>query len=136
MDERKAHTESEADDMCPVNDTMQDTTQVAVQQTSSEIYEEDVEEEDDMLDPEDDPNRDFMDDIVIGMPRMCFYGVLFGFGGGIVIAGLVGMLFHIDIKTATPFGIAGGAIGYLISKKLDKRRLALREQQKQQNSQS
>lgn len=93
---------------------------------------DDEAEDDETVDPEDDPNRDYMDDVVIGMPRMCFYGTMIGFGGGVVMAGLVGMLFHREITAVTMFGILGGGVGYLIARQLDKRRRAQRDAKQDQ----
>lgn len=75
---------------------------------------------------EADENRDPMDDTVIGMPRMCFYGVLFGYGGGLVLLGLLGVLFGLELKSSLIPCVLCAAIGYYIGKVLNKRRIALR----------
>lgn len=78
-----------------------------------------------------DENRDPMDDTVIGMPRMCFYGVLFGYGGGLVLLGLLGVLFGLELKSSLIPCILCAAVGYYIGKVLNKRRIALRAAQNQ-----
>lgn len=143
MDENKSLTGTDGADTLPAepetavpapaaNETLPVDPALEDAQDDEEEYDE--EEDDETVDPEDDPNRDYMDDVVIGMPRMCFYGTMLGFGGGVVVAGLVGMLFHREITAVTMFGILGGGVGYLIARQLDKRRRAQRDAK--QNEQS
>ena len=85
--------------------------------------------DEDEIDVEEDVNRDPMDDTVIGMPRMCFYGVLFGYGIGAVLLGLIGLVTGIEFKSTLIPCIICAAIGYYIGKVLNKRRIAARDAQ-------
>lgn len=136
MDENKSLTGMDGADTLPAEPETAVPAPAADQPLPADPALEDAQDNEDVddetVDPEDDPNRDYMDDVVIGMPRMCFYGTMIGFGGGVVMAGLVGMLFHREITAVTMFGILGGGVGYLIARQLDKRRRAQRDAKQDQ----
>lgn len=58
---------------------------------------------------------------VLGVSRFAFWGILFGYGGGLVLCGIVGMLAKIEIKNTLLFGIGGAAVGYFIGEYFTKK---------------
>ena len=138
------HNMDETQTRTPVEDAADETAETALtaadetacEETDDAEDEDEYEEEDELPDPEDDPYHDPMDDTIARMPRMCFYAVLFGFGIGVVLCGVVGLLFDLEIASPTPVGIVCAIIGYFIGKKLNKRRLARRAQAQQNETQN
>ncbi len=57
---------------------------------------------------------------VFGVSRFAFWGILFGYGGGLVLCGIIGMLAKIEIKNTLLFGFGGAAVGYFIGEYLTK----------------
>ena len=138
------HNMDETQTRTPVEDAADETAETALtaaaetacEETDDAEDEDEYEEEDELPDPEDDPYHDPMDDTIARMPRMCFYAVLFGFGIGVVLCGVVGLLFDLEIASPTPVGIVCAIIGYFIGKKLNERRLARRAQAQQNETQN
>lgn len=58
---------------------------------------------------------------VFGVPRFSFWGILFGYGGGLILCGIFGMITGIEIKNTLLPGIGGAAIGYFIGLHLTKK---------------
>lgn len=60
----------------------------------------------------DDAEIPFYEQTVFGVPRLSWYGILFGFGGGLVVTGLFGMITKSQLTRSSLPGIIGAAIGY------------------------
>lgn len=56
------------------------------------------------------------EDRVFGMPRLTFRCIIIGYGCGLLAAGLIGMTGLVEISSSSIPGIAGGVIGYAVSK--------------------
>lgn len=61
---------------------------------------------------------------VFGVSRLSFWGILFGYGGGLVLCGIFGMITGIEIKSTLLPSFAGAAIGYFIGDQMTKKRQA------------
>lgn len=68
---------------------------------------------------------------VFGVSRLSFWGILFGYGGGLVLCGIFGMITGIELKSTLLPSFACAAIGYFIGAQMTKKRAA---QQKEQES--
>ncbi len=58
---------------------------------------------------------------VFGVSRLSFWGIIFGYGGGLVLCGIFGMITGIELKsTMLPSFICAG-IGYFIGAQMTKK---------------
>ena len=104
----------------------------------SEEYDEDddEEEDEDEDDDEDDDEEEDEDDEVVeeeadntppycdkvfGVYRLALYGICFGYGGGLLVTGLFGIITGREVTTSSIPGIVGSVIGYLIGAYATKR---------------
>lgn len=85
---------------------------------------EDAEEEESTLPP--------MHDRVFGMPRIVFWGIAGGIGVGYIMTGLLIMIGLVTEKAQWPVTIACVALGYLLTSRYHKKKLAEAEAEKQQ----
>ncbi len=87
---------------------------------------------------EEEPDIDPADVRIFGMPRICFHGAALGIAAGYILCGLVGILAENTAGTAigslaakspsaTVWAVACAVIGYLISRRFHKKRLAAKE---------
>lgn len=88
---------------------------------SEEYDEDDDEEEDDEAVEEEVDNTPPYCDKVFGVYRLALYGICFGYGGGLLVTGLFGILTGREVTTASTPGIVGAVIGYLIGAYATKR---------------
>lgn len=88
---------------------------------SEEYDEDDDEEEDDKAVEEEVDNTPPYCDKVFGVHRLALYGICFGYGGGLLVTGLFGILTGREVTTASTPGIVGAVIGYLIGAYATKR---------------
>lgn len=88
---------------------------------SEEYDEDDDEEEDDEAVEEEVDNTPPYCDKVFGVHRLALYGICFGYGGGLLVTGLFGILTGREVTTASTPGIVGAVIGYLIGAYATKR---------------
>lgn len=88
----------------------------------SEEYDEDEDEEDDdeAVEEEVDNTPPYCDK-VFGVHRLALYGICFGYGGGLLVTGLFGILTGREVTTSSTPGIVGAVIGYLIGAYATKR---------------
>ena len=66
-------------------------------------------------------------DKVFGMRRLSLYGICFGYGAGLIAAGIFDALTDIEITHASFPGLAGAVIGYFVGGYLTKRLMAKAE---------
>lgn len=66
-------------------------------------------------------------DKVFGMRRLSLYGICFGYGAGLIAAGIFDALTGIEITHASFPGLAGAVIGYFVGGYLTKRLMAKAE---------
>ena len=129
MDERKLHPqEDEGADAAetPAADLPADDTQPVPADLPEDLADEDVNAEDE---DEGDPfQRKFA-----GMTHLRFYGILFGYGIGMVLTGVVGFL-GLTLESSLPLGIACGAAGYFIAGRVEVKRNARLEAEKNQQN--
>lgn len=91
----------------------------------SEEYDED--EEDDDEEDDDEAVEEEVDntppycDKVFGVHRLALYGICFGYGGGLLVTGLFGIITGREVTTSSIPGIVGAVIGYLIGAYATKR---------------
>ena len=88
---------------------------------SEEYDEDDDEEEDDKAVEEEVDNTPPYCDKVFGVHRLALYGICFGYGGGLLVTGLFGILTGREVTTSSTPGIVGAVIGYLIGAYATKR---------------
>ncbi len=88
---------------------------------SEEYDEDDDEEEDDKAVEEEVDNTPPYCDKVFGVHRLALYGICFGYGGGLLVTGLFGIITGREVTTASTPGIVGAVIGYLIGAYATKR---------------
>lgn len=88
---------------------------------SEEYDEDDDEEDDDEVVEEEVDNTPPYCDKVFGVHRLALYGICFGYGGGLLVTGLFGILTGREVTTASTPGIVGAVIGYLIGAYATKR---------------
>lgn len=88
---------------------------------SEEYDEDDDEEEDDEAVEEEVDNTPPYCDKVFGVHRLALYGICFGYGGGLLVTGLFGILTGREVTTSSIPGIVGAVIGYLIGAYATKR---------------
>lgn len=88
---------------------------------SEEYDEDDDEEDDDEVVEEEVDNTPPYCDKVFGVHRLVLYGICFGYGGGLLVTGLFGILTGREVTTASTPGIVGAVIGYLIGAYATKR---------------
>lgn len=88
---------------------------------SEEYDEDDDEEEDDEAVEEEVDNTPPYCDKVFGVHRLALYGICFGYGGGLLVTGLFGILTGREVTTSSTPGIVGAVIGYLIGAYATKR---------------
>lgn len=90
----------------------------------SEEYDEDddeEEDEDDEVVEEEADNTPPYCDKVFGVYRLALYGICFGYGGGLLVTGLFGIITGREVTTSSIPGIVGAVIGYLIGAYATKR---------------
>lgn len=111
----------------PVDDTPAEQAEQTVllredKVPESEEYDEDDDEEDDdeAVEEEVDNTPPYCDK-VFGVHRLALYGICFGYGGGLLVTGLFGILTGREVTTASTPGIVGAVIGYLIGAYATKR---------------
>lgn len=111
---------------------------VAVREDKTPADEQDdLDEEDDDEEDDDDTDEDAdapaeeeaetpppYCDKVFGMHRLALYGICFGYGGGLLLTGLFGLVTGIEVTTSSIPGIIGAVIGYFIGQYATKRLLA------------
>lgn len=68
---------------------------------------------------------------VFGVSRLCFWGIIFGYGGGLVLCGIFGMITGIELKSTLLPSFGGAAIGYFIGAQITKK---LQAQQRNRES--
>lgn len=122
---------AQADEMtAPVDDTPAEQTEQAVtlredKVPESEEYDEDEEdddeEEDEEVVEEEVDNTPPYCDKVFGVYRLALYGICFGYGGGLLVTGLFGIITGREVTTSSIPGIVGAVIGYLIGAYATKR---------------
>ena len=124
----------QADEMtAPVDDTPAEQAEPTEQAVTlredkvpeSEEYDEDEEdddeEEDDEAVEEEVDNTPPYCDKVFGVYRLALYGICFGYGGGLLVTGLFGIITGREVTTSSIPGIVGAVIGYLIGAYATKR---------------
>lgn len=120
-------TAQASEQTAPVDDTpaKQAVTLREDKVPESEEYDEDEEdddeEEDDEAVEEEVDNTPPYCDKVFGVHRLALYGICFGYGGGLLVTGLFGILTGREVTTASTPGIVGAVIGYLIGAYATKR---------------
>ncbi len=94
----------------------------------SEEYDEDEDDEEEDEDEEGDEaveeevdNTPPYCDKVFGVYRLALYGICFGYGGGLLVTGLFGIITGREVTTSSIPGIVGAVIGYLIGAYATKR---------------
>lgn len=133
---------AQADEMtAPVDDTPAEQAEPTEQAVTlredkvpeSEEYDEDEEDDDEEEDDEDDEeeveevveeevdNTPPYCDKVFGVYRLALYGICFGYGGGLLVTGLFGIITGREVTTSSIPGIVGAVIGYLIGAYATKR---------------
>lgn len=125
---------AQADEMtAPVDDTPAEQAEPTEQAVTlredkvpeSEEYDEDEEdddeEEDDEAVEEEVDNTPPYCDKVFGVYRLALYGICFGYGGGLLVTGLFGIITGREVTTSSIPGIVGAVIGYLIGAYATKR---------------
>lgn len=113
----------------PVDDTPAEQAEQAVtlredKVPDSEEYNEDddeEEDEDDEVVEEEVDNTPPYCDKVFGVYRLALYGICFGYGGGLLVTGLFGIITGREVTTSSIPGIVGAVIGYLIGAYATKR---------------
>ena len=87
----------------------------------SEEYDEDEDDE------EEDEDEEVVEEEVDNTPpycgvyRLALYGICFGYGGGLLVTGLFGIITGREVTTSSIPGIVGAVIGYLIGAYATKR---------------
>lgn len=87
----------------------------------SEEYDEDEDDEEEDEDEEVVDNTPPYCDKVFGVYRLALYGICFGYGGGLLVTGLFGIITGREVTTSSIPGIVGAVIGYLIGAYATKR---------------
>ena len=114
----------------PVDDTPAEQAEQAVtlredKVPDSEEYDEDEddeeEDEDEEVVEEEVDNTPPYCDKVFGVYRLALYGICFGYGGGLLVTGLFGIITGREVTTSSIPGIVGAVIGYLIGAYATKR---------------
>lgn len=103
-------------DQAPANLAVRDDLSPEGEDTETVAPEEDEE-------PQDPP----WCDKVFGMRRLSLYGICFGYGAGLIAAGIFDALTGIEITHASFPGLAGAVIGYFVGGYLTKRLMAKAE---------
>lgn len=131
----------QADEMtAPVDDTPAEQAEPTEQAVTlredkvpeSEEYDEDEEEYDEDEEEDDEDDEEVEDvveedntppycDKVFGVYRLALYGICFGYGGGLLVTGLFGIITGREVTTSSIPGIVGAVIGYLIGAYATKR---------------
>lgn len=120
-------TAQASEQTAPVDDTPAEQAEQTVllredKVPESEEYDEDEEdEEDDEAVEEEVDNTPPYCDKVFGVHRLALYGICFGYGGGLLVTGLFGILTGREVTTSSIPGIVGAVIGYLIGAYATKR---------------
>lgn len=120
-------TAQASEQTAPVDDTPAEQTEQTVLlredkvPESEEYDEDDDEEEDDKAVEEEVDNTPPYCDKVFGVHRLALYGICFGYGGGLLVTGLFGILTGREVTTSSTPGIVGAVIGYLIGAYATKR---------------
>lgn len=118
----------------PIDETPAEQTEQAVQAVTlredkvpereeSDEDEEEYEDEDDEEVEEvvEEDNTPPYCDKVFGVYRLSLYGICFGYGGGLLVTGLFGIITGMEVTTSSIPGIVGAVIGYLIGAYATKR---------------
>lgn len=116
---------AQADEMtAPVDDTpaeQAEPTEQAVTLREDKVPESEEYDEDDEDDDEEVDNTPPYCDKVFGVYRLALYGICFGYGGGLLVTGLFGIITGREVTTSSIPGIVGAVIGYLIGAYATKR---------------
>ena len=105
-------------------------TDLTVRDDLSPEDEDDEEADDDAPQADEGPQDPPWCDKVFGMRRLSLYGICFGYGAGLIAAGVFDALTGIEITRASFPGLAGAVIGYFVGGYLTKR---LAPQKKKKN---
>lgn len=129
MDDKTTYqdTDTQADSLTQTTST--DTPDETVSPVPLETDVQTEPEEDDEIILEEEQAPPFCDK-VFGMPRLAVYGIFFGYGGGLIAAGLFTLVTGIDVGHTSIPGFIGAIIGYLLCNRQVKRILAQAEAQK------
>ena len=71
---------------------------------------------------------------VFGVSRFSFWGILFGYGGGLILCGIFGMITGIELRSTLLPSFACAGIGYFIGAQMTKKRQAQQAKQDTKNS--
>lgn len=85
--------------------------------------------------PEAENDLGPMHDRVFGMPRVVFWGIAGGIGVGYILTGLLIMIGLVTEKAQWPVTIACAVVGYFLTNRFHKKRVAEAEAAKQQDGQ-
>ena len=99
-------------------------TDLTVRDDLSPEDEDDEEADDDAPQADEGPQDPPWCDKVFGMRRLSLYGICFGYGAGLIAAGVFDALTGIEITRASFPGLAGAVIGYFVGGYLTKRLMA------------
>ena len=121
-----------AEDTADIPDADQAPANLAVRDDLSpegedDETDEDAEDDEDVLEEDDGPKDPPWCDKVFGVRRLALYGICFGYGGGLIAAGLFSAVTGIEVTRSSFFGLGGAVIGYFIGNNLTKRLLAQAE---------
>lgn len=83
--------------------------------------EDDEDDDDEVSAEEETDNTPPYCDKVFGVHRLALYGICFGYGGGLLLTGLFGIITGREVTTSSIPGIIGAVIGYLIGAYATKR---------------
>lgn len=117
-------TAQASEQTAPVDDTpaeQAEPTEQAVTLREDKVPESEEYDEDDEVVEEEVDNTPPYCDKVFGVHRLALYGICFGYGGGLLVTGLFGILTGREVTTASTPGIVGAVIGYLIGAYATKR---------------
>ena len=108
----------------PVDDTpaeQAEPTEQAVTLREDKVPESEEYDEDEEVVEEEVDNTPPYCDKVFGVYRLALYGICFGYGGGLLVTGLFGIITGREVTTSSIPGIVGAVIGYLIGAYATKR---------------
>lgn len=120
-------TAQASEQTAPVDDTPAEQAEQAEQTEQIVLLREDKVPESEEYDEDDEVVEEEVDntppycDKVFGVHRLALYGICFGYGGGLLVTGLFGILTGREVTTSSTPGIVGAVIGYLIGAYATKR---------------
>lgn len=117
-------TAQASEQTAPVDDTpaeqAEQTEQTVLLREDKVPESEEYDEDDEVVEEEVDNTPPYCDK-VFGVHRLALYGICFGYGGGLLVTGLFGILTGREVTTSSTPGIVGAVIGYLIGAYATKR---------------